>query len=173
VLAKNDGGADGVRLYQKFFGTGAVNEKSLRRVGKKVRDSFATRIPGYAKLLEDVGKLVEKYGKLPGLDGRVIPSRAEHSALNFLIQSAGAIICKRWLCDAFDDLSSRYKHGWDGDFVFILWVHDEIQVACREEIAEEVGEALVRHARAAGEPYGFRVPLDSKYSVGLTWADTH
>lgn len=173
VLAKNNGGADGVLLYQKFFGTGDVNELKLRAVGKRVRDGFAKRIPGYAQLLKQIGVIYKKYKRVPGLDGRQIPTRAEHSALNFLIQSAGAIICKRWLCDAFDDLSSRYKHGWDDDFVFILWVHDEIQVACREGLEEEVGECLVRHARAAGEPYGFRVPLDSKYSVGLTWADTH
>jgi len=91
-----------------------------------------------------------------------------------MIQSCGAILCKRWVVDAvFDLLSQGLKHGWDGDFVVCLWVHDEIQVACRKGLAKKVGEVLVKHAKAAGYPYGFRVPLHSSYSVGRSWADTH
>jgi DNA polymerase-1 len=163
----------GGALYEKFFGNGDPTQRLLSKVGKSIREGFAKRIKGYEQLQKKLAGLVQKYGQLPGLDGRRIPSRSDHSALNFLIQSAGAIICKRWVVDAFDELSSRYKHGWDGDFVFLLWVHDEIQVAVREGLEKEVGEVLVRCARAAGEPYGFRVPLDSKYIVGDTWADTH
>lgn len=173
VSARRTCGDEGSALYERFFGTQEVNERVLRRVGKTVRDGFANRIGGYAQLLRNVASLVERFGQVPGLDGRRIPVRAEHSALNFLIQSAGAIICKRWLADAFEDLCARYKLGWDGDFCFILWVHDEIQVACRKEIAGDVGQTLVKYARSAGEPYGFRVPLDSKYSVGLDWSETH
>ena len=29
---------------------------------------------------------------------------------------------------------------------------------------------MVRHAREAGEFYGFRVPLDAEYKVGSSWA---
>jgi DNA polymerase-1 len=90
-----------------------------------------------------------------------------------MIQSAGAIICKRWVCDAFDELSAKYKHGWDGQFVFGLWVHDELQVWCRNGLEEEVKEVLVRCAQKAGEPYGFRVRLDGEAKFGRTWAETH
>ena len=41
---------------------------------------------------------------------------------------------------------------------------------CRPEIAEQVGEILVRHAKEPGEFYGFRVPLDAEYKVGRSWA---
>jgi DNA polymerase-1 len=54
-----------------------------------------------------------------------------------------------------------------------LFVHDEMQFAVEKDIEDEVGATLVKHAKRAGEPYGFRVPLDSSYSVGDTWADTH
>jgi DNA polymerase I-like protein with 3'-5' exonuclease and polymerase domains len=130
-------------------------------------------IDGLKSLQERLVKQVEK-GWVPGLDGRRIPTRSSHSALNFLIQSAGAILCKRWGCDAYDDLRSKFKIGWtNGEVVPILWIHDEYQIACREGLEEEVGSILVKHARKAGEEYGFRVPLDSKFTVGRSWAETH
>ena len=36
-------------------------------------------------------------------------------------------------------------------------------VCCRPEIADQVGEILVRHAKAPAEFYGFKVPLDAEY----------
>lgn len=190
--AKRNGGPEGEALYAKFFGGPASSgrgelamglregaphmpptEKALRRVGKNARDAFLTRIEGFGKLKELIAEQIERKGRIVGLDNRIIPVRSDHSALNFMIQSAGAIICKRWLVDAFKECCAKFKLGWDGDFVFCLWVHDEIQVCCRKEVAKEIGEILVRCAKKAGEPYGFRVPLDSKYVIGASWADTH
>lgn len=170
--AKKNAGDDGVALYNKFFPSG-VSTASVKRVGKKIRNDFANRIGGFKDLKDLISKQVLKRGRIKGLDGRLTPIRSDHSALNFMIQSAGAIICKRWLADAYEECCARFKEGWDGDFCFVLWVHDEIQVCCRKEIADEIGEILVRCARKAGEAYGFRVPLDSKYSIGHSWADTH
>lgn len=173
--ALRNGGEAGREVYIKFFGDPSAppSNATIEKVGKKVRNSFLTRIKGFDRLRTQIEEQVEKRKRVPGLDGRKIPVRSEHSALNFLIQSAGAIICKRWLADSFEECCSKFKLGWDGDFVFVLWVHDEIQVCCREEVAEEIGEILVRNARKAGEPYGFRVPLDSKAVKGASWKDTH
>jgi hypothetical protein len=52
----------------------------------------------------------------------------------------------------------------------VLWVHDEIVVCCRPEIAEQVGEILVRNAKEPGSFYGFKVPLDAEFKVGRSWA---
>lgn len=151
-----------------------IGKDTLRRVGSRAREKFEKGIKGLDRLVEKAQSHVEKWGWVPGLDGRRIPARAKHSAVNYLIQSSGAIICKRWGVDAYKELIRRgYKFGWDGDFVFVLWVHDEYQVACKTEIAHEVGEVLVACAKKAGEPYGFRVPLDSKYDIGRSWAETH
>jgi hypothetical protein len=167
--AKRDGGDEGATLYIKFFGEGVPGERRIRKVGAAVREGFLTRIEGYGDLKNKIDLQVQKFGWVPGLDGRRIPIRSDHSALNFMIQSAGAIICKRWVCDAFDELSAKYKHGWDGQFVFGLWVHDELQVWCRNGLEEEVKEVLVRCAQKAGEPYGFRVRLDGEAKFGRTW----
>lgn len=172
--AHRNAGEAGQALYGKFFGSDrSPDENKLRKVGRTIRNAFRKRIDGYDKLLTLIAEQVEKRGRIIGLDKRIIPIRSDHSALNFMIQSAGAILCKRWLADAYEECCRRFREGWDGDFCFVLWVHDEIQVCCRKEIAEEVGEILVHYARKAGEPYGFRVPLDSKYTIGSSWRDTH
>jgi DNA polymerase I-like protein with 3'-5' exonuclease and polymerase domains len=159
-------------FHKRFFPNGP-NNRQIKKVGKWARERFLTRIDGFADLKEKLKAQVDKYGWVPGLDGRRVPVRSDHSALNFLIQSAGAIICKRWIVDAMAELRARYKEGWDGDFVLMLWVHDEVQLSVREGLEHEIGEVLVRHAKAAGEPYGFRTELGSEYKVGRTWLDTH
>lgn len=173
--ALRNGGPEGAALYAKFFGgiDAVPGEKKLRQVGKDARDAFLTRIDGFDKLKDAISAQIEKRGRVPGLDGRRIPVRSEHSALNFLVQSAGAIICKRWLVDAYKECCAKFKLGWNGDFVFCWWVHDELGIACRSDIADQVGEIVVRHAKEAGSRYGFRVPLDSKYGVGNSWAEVH
>jgi DNA polymerase I len=167
-------GTAGEVVFARFFPDADPGERALRAAGKKVRNDFATKIDGFARLKHKLSAQVSKYGWVPGLDGRRIPIRSEHSALNYMIQSCGAIICKRWVVDSFFELIRRgYKHGWNGQFVFGLWVHDEVQVWVREGLEKEVAEVLVDCARKSGEPYGFRVPLDSEAKEGKSWAETH
>jgi DNA polymerase I-like protein with 3'-5' exonuclease and polymerase domains len=167
----------GQAVFDRFFKTMDPTKRQLIAAGKEVRDNFATRIEGFATLKNKIGRCVDKNNAIPGLDGRVIPIRSEHSALNFMIQSAGAIICKRWVCDAFDAMSQRFRYDsvnpWNGDFVFCLWVHDEIQVWVREGLEEETAQILKDCAAKAGIPYNFRVRLDGEAQIGSTWADTH
>lgn len=171
--AKRKDRGEGTALFREWFKSDNPSADALKRVGKRVRQEFASRIRGFSGLKTRIEHQVDKHGWVPGLDGRRIPTRSSHSALNFLIQGAGAIICKRWGVDAYAETKSKWKIGWKGDVTPMLWVHDEYQYAARKGLEKEIGEILVKHARSAGEPYGFRVPLDSKYTVGRSWADTH
>lgn len=110
-----------------------------------------------------------------GLDGRNIPIRSAHSALNTLLQSAGALICKLWLIYLDEELERRgYKHGWDGDYAFCAWVHDEAQIAARtEEIAKVIAELAPQMAAKAGEFFNFRCPITGESKIGRNWAETH
>jgi DNA polymerase I-like protein with 3'-5' exonuclease and polymerase domains len=171
--AQRSCGDEGDALYREFFGVGVPGDRRIRMVGKKIRENFSRGIDGFGDLQNKIAKQVEKLGRIPGLDGRRIPTRSSHSALNFLIQSSGAILCKRWVADAFEECCRRYRYGWDGDFMFVLFIHDEIQLCVREGLEEEIGNIIVKAAQEAGEPYGFRLKLDSEYSFGRTWADTH
>lgn len=163
-------------IYAFLYGAGPSKIGKIvngtARHGQALIDKFMKGLPAFGKLRGAVGIAAQK-GWLKGLDGRQIPVRSEHAALNSLLQGCGAILCKRWVVDAHKSLSSQFSEGYDGDFVFCGWIHDEIQVACREEIAEQVGEIITDCARKAGDTYGFRIKLDSEYKIGRNWADTH
>lgn len=101
--------------------------------------------------------------------------RSPHSALNLLLQSAGALVCKKWIVRTEERLIARgLKHGWDGDFAYMAWVHDEIQVACRtKEIAQIVCDEAQAAMRDAQEFFQFRVQLDTEGIIGKNWCDCH
>lgn len=162
-------------VYEKFFGNDpAPDTKLLRSVGKQIKNAILSKIPALKKFKDQVEDILAVQSWIPGLDKRRLPVRSPHAAVNTAVQSAGAIICKRWQADAYDALNADgLKWGWDGEVVMVGLIHDEVQVACREGLGDRVGEILVRTARSAGEPYGFRIRLDSKYKIGKTWASTH
>lgn len=143
--------------------------------GKRLKKKFLANTPALQYLKDAVSTKVKKTQTLRGLDGRILHVRSEHSALNTLLQSAGALLCKKWIVlweQAMLDLG--YKHGWDGDFALMAWVHDEIQVACRTpEIAEVVAKVAVECVAKAGEFFNFRCPLTGEAKTGQNWADCH
>ena len=138
--------------------------------GRRARDRFIAATPGLQRLRSKLEVLVVRQQWLPGLDGRCIPCRAQYTALNYALTSIEAIVCKRWLVNVYDELRARFHYGCNGDVVIPLWVHDEIACCCRPEIADEVGEILVRHAKEAGEHFKLQVPLAAEYKIGRSWA---
>jgi hypothetical protein len=76
--------------------------------------------------------------------------RSKHAALNTLLQGAGALICKKWIVETDRLLRERsLVHGWAGDYAFLIWAHDELQIACRTpEIAKVVACARGRPSRS-------------------------
>lgn len=158
-------------------GNGKIGEivgKSAK-VGKQLSEAFLAKVPAVARLKQSVKQQVQElHNWLRGLDGRLLPIRSDHSALNTLLQSAGAILCKQWVCDAFDALEAAgLVHGWQGDFVFLGWIHDELQVAARKGREDQIAQILTDCARAAGKPFNFRLRLDSKAKQGQSWKDCH
>ena len=142
--------------------------------GRKLKSKFLRSLPALGRLVAAVQES-SKRGYLVGLDGRKIFVRSAHSALNTLLQGAGAIVCKKWLVILEEQLQQAgLRHGWDGDYCFCAWSHDEVQIACRTpEIAQQVATTATDCVRLAGEYYNFRCPTAGEYKIGTTWADTH
>ena len=113
---------------------------------------------------------------IKGLDGRKVHVRSPHAALNTLLQSAGALVCKAWIVELERLLVEEHGlvHGWDGDFAYMAWVHDEVQVAARTpEIAELVVQTAQQAMRNVQLIFNFRCQLDTEGKVGGTWRDCH
>lgn len=164
-------------IYAKLFGAGPpkigkINGVSAK-LGQRILDLLSSKIPALGSLEKAVNVACQK-GWLKALDGRRVPVSSKRLGLNYLVTSAEAILCKRWMVDWWDHMYTLgYKHGWDGDFVLVGWVHDELQVAVRDGLEETVGNMLVEAARHSGDEYGFKTKLDSSFKIGNSWKDTH
>lgn len=136
-----------------------VDETVMGRDGKPKRRSVRKPNPNYR-------------GYLKGLDGRILPIRSAHAALNTLLQSAGALISKKATIILYEDLEARgYRFGVD--WALMAHVHDEVQLWVRPELAEEVGQACVTAFEKAGDHFKFRCPITGEYKIGDNWYDTH
>lgn len=143
--------------------------------GKKLKARFLTGLPALKFLKDAVQAKAKTEHALRGLDGRIVHIRSAHSALNTLLQSAGALVCKQWVVFFEQEMQALgFKHGWDGDYALCAWSHDEIQVACRnQQVADVVKYVAVNQVTAVGDLFNFRCRLDGEAKQGLTWAQTH
>ena len=122
---------------------------------------------GYTENYKSLGK--NEMGEGNTIEGSTsVSTKSQPSALNTLLQSAGAIIMKRALV-LLDDYATQHKI----DYKFIGNVHDEIQSEVVTEQAEKFGWLAVECIKAAGISFELRCPLDGEYKVGTTWAETH
>lgn len=161
-------------IYGFLYGAGdakigAIINKGAKE-GKKIKNKFLAKTPALKKLRDAVSKAAER-GWIKGLDGRRIPVRHAHASLNTLLQSAGAIICKRWYALIVDALQAN--NYTSEDVTIVAFVHDEVQVQVKKGLEDKVGELITNAMRETERYYNFRCPLDSEYSVGSTWKDTH
>lgn len=158
------------RFFAKYP-PGRKRDAAIVRLGKRSRDRIAEGLPALGKMASRV-KQAARRGYLKGIDGRHLLVRSQHSALNTLLQGAGAIVMKVALVLMDDELKARgYIPGID--YEFVANVHDEVQLEVDEAIADDVGQIASRAISAAGERLGFRCPLAGDYAVGDCWRDTH
>ena len=142
-------------------------------IGKRLVEQFYTKLPGLGTVVKMIKKQAKR-GWVEGIDGRRLLVRAMHAALNLRLQSDGAMIAKKWMLTSDDYFHEQgWKHGWDGDYAFLAFVHDELQVAVREEHTELAKSLLIEAAAAAGEYFNFAMKVDAEAKDGINWAQTH
>ena len=136
-----------------------------RDAGARLRKLFFDNLPAFKTLKDRVGRASKK-GYIKALDGRKLIVRSQHSALNTLLQGAGALVMKKALI-----LFSEYIKDLDAQCV--ANVHDEWQVESKAEHAEEVGKLGVQAIIDAGTAFNLNCPLDGEYKIGDNWYETH
>ncbi len=162
-------------IYGFLYGAGnrLLGEKvgKSQKMGKRMREVFLEKLPQLAKLMEQVNTFAEQ-GYMFLLDERLIPLTSKHVALNYLLQSTGAIVMKKALIFLYEGLCQK---GWifGNEYAFVLNVHDEIQAEVKPKYVKEYSKLAVDAIRRAGEYYGFNCPLDGEAKSGNNWRDTH
>ena len=165
-------------IYGFLYGAG--NEKIGQIIGKgakeggQIKKRFLAKTPALKKLTEALNnKLDNQRGEkfINGLDGRLIPIRHPHAALNTLLQSAGAIICKKWYATVENMI--RAKGYTNEEVTIVAFVHDEVQILVKKGLEDEIGEITKAAIKETERAYNFKCPLDSEFQVGTSWAETH
>ena len=173
---------DAAKTFIYAFLYGAGDEKigsiigSDSKKGKKIKEEFFKKIPAIKQLLEAVQQSYKLNGYLKALDGNPYYIRSAHSALNTLLQGAGALVMKYYLIELDKNLEKVYTNSGNSstpNYEFVLNVHDEVQIECDEGIAEEVARITKKTFEDITTLLNFRVPLRGNAVIGNSWADTH
>jgi len=158
-------------IYGFLYGAGDAKIGTIvggtSKEGKVLKDRFLKKTKGLKLLVEAVKKAARR-GYLVGISGRRLFVRSPHSALNVLLQSAGAYYMKYWLV-AVDKMIK--EEGFDAKFVGNI--HDEIQAEVREDQAENFAKKLEELFVQVGKDIGMRIKMEGEAKVGDNWHDTH
>lgn len=139
-------------------------------IGKKARADLQRGIDGIDRLIAYAQKRAKEVGYLMLPDGRPVKS-TERTALNSLLQGAGAVLMKK--AAVIYDTVLVPERGLTGQFGYCANVHDEIQFSVRPDYEEQVGQAFCDAIEMAGVELGYKIPFAGEYDVGDNWAETH
>lgn len=158
-------------IYGFLYGAGDAKIGTIvngtSKEGKKLKTRFLAKTDGLGALVRDV-KEAAKRKWLKGLSGRRLFVRSPHSALNTLLQSAGAYFMKYWVVAVQKMIESE---GFDAHMVGNI--HDEIQVEVREDQAEKFAKNLESLFIEVGEAIGMRIKMEGEAKIGNNWYETH
>ena len=158
-------------IYGFLYGAGDAKIGQITgggsREGASLKKRFLSKTQGLPELIGDVKKAAKKK-YLRGLSGRRLFIRSPHSALNVLLQSAGAYYMKYWVV-AVDKMI--VEQGLDAHIVGNI--HDEIQVEVIDSQAEEFARNLESLFITVGEDIGMRIKMEGEAKIGNNWEQTH
>ena len=171
-------------LYAVLYGAGSFkagtiidpNEKDeavLRKLGATAINSFMDGVPALRKLKQLIDQTIGLRGYLIGLDRRTLHCRSAFKGLNVLLQASGAVIMKQVVVNAHNNIEQNLGLMHGKDWEQLLFVHDEIQIACAPQHTEHVKEQALAAFPQAQQFFGFRCPIEGDAKVGSTWAETH
>ena len=142
---------------------------AAKEYGVYARQVLWDTIPGLGKFAKAVQQeFKSNNGLLKCIDGGFVRCPSQHAAINYKLQSAGAIIMKKAAILARNEIRRR---GLDSFLVGT--VHDENQNDSSVGDADETGKVWVQGIRDAGEALNFKTPLDGDYKVGNNWSECH
>ena len=158
-------------IYALMYGAGDAKLGSVvggnKKDGTRSRQLFFDNKPSFKHLRDRVTRASAR-GHIKAIDGRKLFIRNAHSALNTLLQGAGAIVMKQALV-IFDKHLKESKLTYK----FVANIHDEWQMEVPKQTAGLIGAMGVRSIVEAGQVFKMNCPLDGEYKHGSNWSETH
>jgi DNA polymerase I-like protein with 3'-5' exonuclease and polymerase domains len=152
------------------------NEKDevvLRKLGSTAINSFMDGVPALKKLKYQIEETIASRGYLRGVDGRVLYCRSAFKGLNVLLQASGAAIMKQVVVNVHENIESNLGLVHGRDWEQLLFIHDEIEIACQPVHTESIKTQALKSFEEAGRFFNFRCPIEGDAKVGKTWYDVH
>lgn len=148
--------------------TAGASKSTATRKGKEIREKIMEGLDGFAELSAAIAQRAQS-GVLKGLDGRPIRLQGKaHASLNYLLQSAGAVICKQWLLRSYELLDEAGI-----DYYPLCFVHDELQISLPPDQVEAAEFLITSAMKDIEHTLKFRCALDSEAQHGNNWSDCH
>ena len=158
-------------IYAFMYGAGASKIGQIvgagAKEGQQLINKFLSSMPALKRVRDSVTKAANK-GMIKGIDGRLLHIRSPHSALNTLIQGAGAVVCKVWLINMIKRIR---RIGVDAKLV--ASIHDEYQFEVLNKDVKRFGQLTKDAMKDTEKQLHMKCPLDNEWKVGRTWAHTH
>lgn len=123
------------------------------------------------KRLNRWGKVEHSDGWIAALDGAPLRIKSEHTILVYTLQSDESIMMSAAYNFLHARLAKRFVYG--EDYLVVGWIHDEYQIECKEEIAEEVAKIAESCIPAASDFYKLAVRQRGEADIGNNWCETH
>lgn len=178
-------------FYGFLFGAGDGKigkiVKGTAARGKELKANFLEGLPALKDLLDSLTKewrrtakqrYNKKFGRMEyfdgviaGLDGRPIRVSSEHQILVYLLQSDEAIMMTAAYNKIHKDLAKKYV--WGEDYGVLCFYHDEVNVECRPEIAEDVKRISEEAIAWAGRFFNISCPHLGQGKIGKDWYAIH
>tara|TARA_R110002020_G_scaffold361988_1_gene574413 strand:+ start:173 stop:763 length:591 start_codon:yes stop_codon:yes gene_type:complete len=146
----------------------AMLDIPMRRASALVARLFNER-PAMRRLINKVKKTSAEKGYFKGLDGRILRPRSEHSAVNLLIQSAGACVSKRAALNLDFHIMSN---NW-ADTHIVGFIHDEMIIETPDTNVGDVVSTAIQSFKETTEQYKLRCPMDGDAMIGMNWSEIH
>ena len=158
-------------IYAFLYGAGAAKIGKIvgggAKKGQQLIDRFLSNMPALNALKTKVQQASQN-GIIRGLDGRLLHIRSAHSALNTLIQGAGAVVCKHWLLEIMSSIKMTRI-----DVKLVASIHDEYQFEVNNKDINTFGQITKEAMKKTQQVLKLNCELDSEWKMGETWASTH
>lgn len=135
--------------YATMYGAAAPKLAKMLNVSlteaEDLYEKYWDAVPPLKALKKDLEEAWNKTGRtyIVGIDGRKLIVRSQHSLINLLFQSAGAIITKYSIVNACKELEEKgllgdpFKDAYDANKVFLMIVyHDECQFSIHPSLTK-------------------------------------
>lgn len=150
---------------------GTGHTVTVQDVNKYIK-KFTDALPGLEELHNNLREQFRNKGTITGLDGRELHARSEHSLLNLLLQSSGAVVMKYCLV-CFKEELDKVDMKLHTDYSFLLNVHDEIQAEVKPDKVELYKECAQRAVDRTNKELKLNCKLQIDIKVGKSWAECH